>query len=160
VLAQHRSTTNPNDNQKKSCCFFLERIYHLTINNIFQFFSIDLCIISVFSTTFSFHSFSTPQCIRVPSLGSGSSGHTGGTSPGQTRKKPKDLSTRERENRGCGEGGGLYVVYIRDRSGVGREVTLKFSVSPSVESPCHGVRDPPSLWIFLVSEKVVCSKDT
>jgi hypothetical protein len=145
VLAQHRSTTNPNGSQKKSCCFFLERLYRLTINNIFQFFSIDLRIISVFSSTFSFHSFSAPQCIRVPSL---------------TRKKPKDLSTRERENRGCGEGGGLYVVYIRDRSGVGREVTLKFSVSPSVESPCHGVRDPPSLWIFLVSEKVVCSKDT
>ena len=32
----------------------------------------------------------------------------------QTRKKPKDLSTREREERGCGEGGGLYTVYIRD----------------------------------------------
>jgi hypothetical protein len=30
-------------------------------------------------------------------------------------KKPKDLSEREREDRGCGEGGGLYDVYIRDR---------------------------------------------
>ena len=34
---------------------------------------------------------------------SGSSGHTGGTRPGQTLKKPKDLSTREREEHGCGE---------------------------------------------------------
>ncbi len=32
----------------------------------------------------------------------GSSGHAGGTRPGQTRKKPKDLSTHEREERGCG----------------------------------------------------------
>ena len=40
----------------------------------------------------------------------GSSGHIGGTRPGQTLKKPKDLSTREREERGCGEGGGVYVV--------------------------------------------------
>ena len=31
---------------------------------------------------------------------SGSSGHAGGTRPGQTRKKPKDLSAREREE--CG----------------------------------------------------------
>ena len=43
---------------------------------------------------------------------SGSSGHAGGTRPGQTRKKPKDLSAREREDRGCGEGVGLYVVYM------------------------------------------------
>ena len=35
---------------------------------------------------------------------SGSSGHAGGTSPGQTRMKPKDLSLREREEHGCGEG--------------------------------------------------------
>ena len=28
----------------------------------------------------------------------GSSGHAGGTRPGQTRKKPKDLSTRERRS--------------------------------------------------------------
>ena len=34
----------------------------------------------------------------------------GDTRPGQTCKKPKDLSTREREDRGCGEGGGAYVV--------------------------------------------------
>ncbi len=32
----------------------------------------------------------------------GSSGHTGGTRPGQTWKKPKDLSVREREDRVCG----------------------------------------------------------
>ncbi len=42
-----------------------------------------------------------------PSIGSSS--HVGDTRPGQTRKKPKDLSTREREERGCGEGGGVYV---------------------------------------------------
>ncbi len=40
----------------------------------------------------------------------GSSGPAGGTRPGQTYKKPKDLSTREREERGCGEGEGVYVV--------------------------------------------------
>jgi hypothetical protein len=45
----------------------------------------------------------------------GSSGHTGGTRPGQTRKKPKDLSASEREERGRGEGGGLYAVYMRER---------------------------------------------
>ncbi len=39
------------------------------------------------------------------------SGHSGDTRPGQTRKKPKDLSAREREEGGCGEGGGLYAVY-------------------------------------------------
>ena len=41
---------------------------------------------------------------------SGSSGHVGGTRPAQTRKKPKDLSAREREERGRGEGGGVYAV--------------------------------------------------
>ena len=40
----------------------------------------------------------------------GSSGHVGGTSPGQTRKKPKDLSAREGEERGRGGGGGVYSV--------------------------------------------------
>ena len=40
----------------------------------------------------------------------GSSGHVRGTRPGQTRKKPKDLSAREREEGGCGEGGGVYPV--------------------------------------------------
>ena len=34
---------------------------------------------------------------------------------------------------------------------------LKFSASPLTESPCHGVRDPHSAFIFLVSEKVVFS---
>ncbi len=33
---------------------------------------------------------------------SGSSGHSGGKRSGQTRKKPKDLSEREGEDRGCG----------------------------------------------------------
>ena len=41
---------------------------------------------------------------------SGSSGHVGGTSPGQTRNKPKDLSVREGEERGRGGVGGLYSV--------------------------------------------------
>ncbi len=44
----------------------------------------------------------------------GSSGHIGGTRPGQTLKKPKDLSTREREDRGRGEGGGVYGVCRKD----------------------------------------------
>ena len=34
-----------------------------------------------------------------------SSGHSGDTRPGQTRKKTKDLSTRDREDGGRGEGG-------------------------------------------------------
>ncbi len=38
-----------------------------------------------------------------PSIGS--SGHVLGTRPGQTRKKSKDLSPREREERGRGGGG-------------------------------------------------------
>ena len=45
----------------------------------------------------------------------GSSGHAGGTRPGQTRKKPKDLSAREREERGRGEGGGVYAMCMRKR---------------------------------------------
>ena len=40
----------------------------------------------------------------------GSSGHAGGTRPGQTLKTPKDLSAREREDRGRGEGEGVYPV--------------------------------------------------
>jgi hypothetical protein len=34
-----------------------------------------------------------------------SSGHDGGTRPGQTSKKSKDLSVREGEERGSGRGG-------------------------------------------------------
>jgi hypothetical protein len=34
-----------------------------------------------------------------------SSGHVGGKRPGQTWKKPKDLSPCDREEGGCGEGG-------------------------------------------------------
>jgi hypothetical protein len=45
-----------------------------------------------------------------PSIGS--SGHVGDTRPGHTHKKPRDLSTREREECGRGEGGGLYDVYM------------------------------------------------
>ena len=37
----------------------------------------------------------------------GSSGHVGDTRPGQTRKKPTDLSTREGDECGCGGGGGV-----------------------------------------------------
>ena len=40
----------------------------------------------------------------------GSSGHTEDTRSGQTRKKPMDLSPREREDPERGEGGGVYVV--------------------------------------------------
>jgi hypothetical protein len=45
-----------------------------------------------------------------PSIGS--SGHSGGTSPGQTRKKPMDLREREHEEGGWGEGGGVYPVCV------------------------------------------------
>ena len=54
--------------------------------------------------------------VRVEIIVILSSGHAGGTSPGQTLKKPKDLSVREREERECGEGGGLYDVYMCDSS--------------------------------------------
>jgi hypothetical protein len=40
---------------------------------------------------------------------------------GQTRKTPKDLSVREREDRARGEGVGLYVVNMCERGGGGRE---------------------------------------
>ena len=49
-----------------------------------------------------------------------SSGHAGDTRPGQTRKKLKDLSTCDREERERGEGGGVYTVYIRERGVGGR----------------------------------------
>ena len=70
----------------------------------------------------------------------GSSSLTGGTRPGQTRKKPKDLSSREREERGCGEGGGVYAVCIynieRRERGVGDSVNatmmLVFTSRPFV----------------------------
>jgi hypothetical protein len=45
-----------------------------------------------------------------------SSGHTGLRSPGQTRKKPKDLTVCDREERGCAEGGDVYVVHVITRS--------------------------------------------
>ena len=65
---------------------------------------------------------------------SGSSGHAGGTRPGQTRKKPTDLSVREREERGCGEGGGLYDVYMCERGlrGGGGRKEYGFRISISV----------------------------
>ena len=46
----------------------------------------------------------------------GSHGHVGGTRPDQTHKTPKDLSTREREERGRGQGVGLYAADGRGRS--------------------------------------------
>ena len=46
-------------------------------------------------------------------LNNGSSGHAGGTRPGETRKTPKDLSAREREEHMRGEGVGLYAVRFR-----------------------------------------------
>ena len=38
--------------------------------------------------------------------------HAGGTRPGQTRKKPKDLSAREREECGREEGASVYVLLV------------------------------------------------
>ena len=66
-----------------------------------------------------------------PSIGS--HGHAGGTSPGQTHKTPKDLSSREREESGCGEGVGLYVVYIRERGG-GGECELRNAISAVIHT--------------------------
>ena len=43
--------------------------------------------------------------------GNGSSGHYGDTRPGQTWKKPKDLSVCEGEDRGCGRGEVVYPVF-------------------------------------------------
>ena len=40
----------------------------------------------------------------------------GDCSPGQTHKKPRDLSVYDREDRGCGEGGGVYVVSVIART--------------------------------------------
>jgi hypothetical protein len=48
------------------------------------------------------------DCLRI-----GSSGHAGGTRPGEIRKTPKGLSAREREERGRGEGVGLNAVCFR-----------------------------------------------
>jgi hypothetical protein len=47
-------------------------------------------------------------------------GHTGDTRPGQTRKTTKNLSSHDGEELGCGEGMGLYVVYMCERGGGGR----------------------------------------
>jgi hypothetical protein len=47
----------------------------------------------------------------------GSHGHVGGTRPGQTWKTTKNLSVHDGEERGCGEGVGLYVVYIVNEEG-------------------------------------------
>ena len=53
-----------------------------------------------------------------PSIGS--HGHAGGTSPGQTCKTPKDLSSHESEECERGESVGLYVVFMCERGGWGR----------------------------------------
>ena len=46
-----------------------------------------------------------------------SSGHiSGGRRPGQTHKKPRDLSVYDREDRGCGEGS----VYMCERVSKGQ----------------------------------------
>jgi len=42
----------------------------------------------------------------------GSSGHVRGSRPGQTRKKSKDLSPREREERGCGDSLGRVGLWV------------------------------------------------
>ena len=41
------------------------------------------------------------SCRKNGKSRNGSSGHPGDTRPGQTRKKTKDLSVREREDHGC-----------------------------------------------------------
>ena len=51
------------------------------------------------------NTFSSLTIFRKNSKSStGSCGHAGDPRPGQTRKKPKDLSSREREDRRRGEG--------------------------------------------------------
>ncbi len=47
----------------------------------------------------------------------GTHGHAGDTRPGQTRQTTKNLSSHDREERGCGEGVGLYAVYMSERGG-------------------------------------------
>ncbi len=50
------------------------------------------------------------------------SGHTeGDPSPRQTNKKPKDLCSCDGEDRGHGEGGGVYVVYMCEQGVWDRE---------------------------------------
>ena len=80
----------------------------------------------------------------------GSHGHAGGTRPGQTRKTPKDLSTREIEESGSGEGVGLYVVYTRERGGGGRgECGFRNVISTVIHtliSQSRGLRQTMSCW--------------
>ena len=61
----------------------------------------------------------------------GSHGHSGGTSPGETHKTPKNLSPHESEERGREESVGLYAVCKRERGGWGRGgcATLRALVS-------------------------------
>ena len=57
----------------------------------------------------------TLGCTRKTDSKTNPSGHDGegDSRPGQTRKKPRDLSVYDREECGCGEGGGVYDVFIR-----------------------------------------------
>jgi hypothetical protein len=56
-------------------------------------------------------------------------------SRGQTRKTPKDLSAREREEGGREEGVGLYDVYMCERGGGGeREFGLRNSISDVIHT--------------------------
>ena len=65
----------------------------------------------------------------------GSHGHTGGARPDQTFKTPKDLSEREREDRGRGEGVGLYSVYMCERGGGGRgECGIRIDISSVIHT--------------------------
>jgi hypothetical protein len=81
----------------------------------------------------------------------GSSGQAEDTRSGQTRKKPKDLSTREREERGCGSGGVLYVVYMCERGGGGRgELDICFlgisGETTVFEHMCVVILDQDGMW--------------
>ncbi len=66
----------------------------------------------------------------------GSSGHAGGTSPGQTRKKQKDLSAREREEGGCGEGVGVCMLCtcVSEEGGGRGEYGLRSSISAVIHT--------------------------
>ena len=51
----------------------------------------------------------TPNIISLSPIG-----HTeGDTRPGRTRKKPKDLSPCESDDRGCGVGGGVFATLMQ-----------------------------------------------
>ena len=88
-----------------------------------------------------------------PSIGS--HGHSGGRRPGQT---PKDLSGSEREERGIGEGVGLYNVYMCEREGGGQgKCGLKITISPVIHTWIHqsrGLRQTMTGWTTITDVPV------